>query len=298
MTATGNPVDRPAITSPRPADIRLVIAGAVAHVAVLFAGFIPEPTPFGQFGYLVAVVFGTLLVSAVLAVPAYLLRGRRGDWRGFTVWMGKGLLVLAGFAAVGVARRTVHDSTPPLLASLKTGEVSIHGFLRAERAAAPALFDQRLLTRHGQALKQFVPGISDVSLAGVTDNDDWVRAHITYAATLEKSATSAKAHMVVYYHASGMAAIGAMCPPDEDCQPLEGLLNTAEQGLRTHLRESGLHDVLPQSGACSIEAFQPAHSPRRTDVRACAYDSGIQLTLTRLGAADTIDALIAERTPR
>jgi hypothetical protein len=239
------------------------------------------------------------VLAAVVALPAFLLRGRRGDWRGFTVWVGKGLLILTSLLLVGHVRRAMSDSPPTLVESLQAGRLTIDRFLRAERAAAPALFDQRLLTRHENALRASLPGLSNVALAEVNEADAWMRAHMTYAAASAVQDKSARTtgHIVIYYHSAGMAVLGAVCSADaNDCQPLADLLTAAERTLRGRLGSSDLVAVLPESEACSTEAVQLPNTGRYSDVRICAYGSGVQLTLTRLGSAATIESLVAERT--
>jgi hypothetical protein len=240
-------------------------------------------------------------LAAVIALPAFLLRGRRGDWRGFTVWLGKGLLVLTSLVLVGQIRRAMNDSPPTLVESLKDGRLTIDRFLRAERAAAPGMFDQRFLMRHDSALRASLPGLSNVALAEVTDSDAWMRAHMTYAAAPDEQEKSARTtgHIVVYYHPAGMAVLGAVCSADDsDCPLLAGLLTAAEQALRGRLGSSDLEGVLPKSKTCSTEAVQLPNTERYSDVRICAYGSALQLTLTRLGSAATIESLVAERTAR
>jgi hypothetical protein len=124
-----------------------------------------------------------------------------------------------------------------------------------------------------------------------------MRAHITYASTpdVEEKSVRTTGHIVIYYHPSGMAVLGAVCSADSTCQPLAGLLSAAEQALRGRLGSSDLEGVLPESKACSIEAVELPNTDHHSEVRVCAYGSDVQLTLTRLGAAATIESLVAER---
>jgi hypothetical protein len=176
----------------------------------------------------------------------------------------------------------------------------IDRFLRAERAAAPALFDQRLLMKHQGTLRASLPGLSNVALAEVTDADAWMRAHITYDAApdVQEKSVRTTGQLVIYYHSSGMAVLGAVCSADDNaCQRLGGLLTDAEQALRRRLGSSDLGGVLSESD-CSTEAIQLPNIDQYSDVRVCAYGSGIRLTLTRLGSAATIESLVAERRAR
>lgn len=190
---------------------------------------------------------------------------------------------------------------PTLVESLKAGRLTIDRFLRAERAAAPAMFDQRLLMRHDSALRASHPGLSNVALAEVTEADAWMRAHMTYGAAsdVQEKSVRTTGHIVIYYHSAGMAVLGAVCSADDNaCQPLAGLLTAAEQALRRRLGSSALDGVLPESEACSTEAIRLPNTDQYSDVRFCAYGSAIQLTLTRLGSAATIESLVAERAAR
>ena len=301
MTATANPPERTSRTAPRIADFRLLIVGAVGLLVAIVAVPVPRRVAPGLLVYWVGVLFVFVVFAAMVVLPAFLLRGRRGDWQGFTVWVGKGLLILTSLVLVGHVRRAMNDSPPALVESLKAGRLTIDRFLRAERAAAPAMFDQRLLMRHESALRASVPGLSNVALVEVTDSDAWIRAHMTYAAApdVQEKSVRTTGHIVIYYHSAGMAALGAVCSADDsDCQPFASLLTTAEQALRGRLGSSDLVGVLPESEACSTEAAPLPNTDRYSDVHVCAYGSGIQLTLTRLGTAATIESLVAERTVR
>jgi hypothetical protein len=240
-------------------------------------------------------------LAALVALPAFLLRGRRGDWQGFTIFVGKGLLVLTSLLFIGHVRRAMNDSPPTLLESLKAGRLTIDRFLRAERAAAPAMFDQRLLMKYESGLRVSLPGVSNVALAEVTDADAWMRAHMTYGAAPDgpKKSVRTTGHVVIYYHPAGMVVLGSVCSADDNiCQPVAGLLTAAEQALRRRLTSSDLDGVLPESEACSTEATRLPNTDQYLDVRHCAYGSAIHLTLTRLGSAATIESLVAERTAR
>src|SRR5688500_19174758 len=89
-------------SSPEPADIRRVIAGSIGVCLALIAHTIViGRSDWLLFLHLASImVFGFLAV--VLGLPAYLLWGLRGGWRSFTVWCGKGLLVVAGLLYLGV----------------------------------------------------------------------------------------------------------------------------------------------------------------------------------------------------
>ena len=162
----------------------------------------------------------TLAAGGVLAaLPALLLRGVHGDWKGFMLWYGRGLIALALVLASGVVHRGLTEPPSSLLESLRNGQITIDRFVRAERAAAPGMFDQRLLATHERALRQSFPDgtFSDVSLVRVTDGAGWLRAHMTYQARLnvQGESVSTRGQMVVYYHRAGTAVIGAACTADE-----------------------------------------------------------------------------------
>jgi hypothetical protein len=119
MSAVDSPV-RPARTKPRGADIRLLIVGAVG----LFAAYAIDPEPrrvLPPLIYWVAVPIMIVALAGILAVPAFLLRGIRGDWSGFTRWIGKGLLVLTGLLLAGNVRRAMSEPPRDLLPCRRHG---------------------------------------------------------------------------------------------------------------------------------------------------------------------------------
>jgi len=244
-------------------------------------------------------IFG--LLAIVLAVPAYALRGRRGDWRGFTIWCGKGLLVATSLLIVGQFSRVRHEQPSGLVRSLQEGRLTIPAFLRAERATAPATFDRRLVDAQGRALRELALDVSGLALSGITENDRWIRAHMTYriAPSAENGDVGLNGHLILYYHPAGMAALGAVCSDERtSCARLEGLLANSEQSLRLRLGAADLDGVLPESEQCSVEAVQLPDIDQGQTVRVCPYDPGVQLTLTRVDATATIAGLVAERIGR
>ena len=177
-------------------------------------------------------------VGAVLAASvALVFRGVRGDWRGVTLWCGKIWLALAVLFAVARIRDVGQERPSPLIASLRARQITIDRFVRAERAAAPGMFDQRLLRSNERALRESFPDgdFAKVSLVDVTEGPDWMRAHMKYRGTFNvqgESITSA-AQIVVYYHRTGMAVITAACTTEpRDCAQIEPLLSAAERSLR------------------------------------------------------------------
>ena len=105
-----------------------------------------------------------------------------------------------------------------------------------------------------------------------------------------------RGQMVIYYHPAGTAVVGAACTADDDrCDALESLLATAERSLRGRFGAADLDGVLPPAPDCSVETIAVASGEQESEVRACVYAPGLQLTLTRLDAAETIASLIAER---
>jgi hypothetical protein len=273
---------------------------AVGLIALLAASFtIPVPAEDVEVRAITSLF--TLAAGAVLAaLPALLFRGVYGDWKGFMLWYGRGLIALALVVASGVVHRGLTEPPSSLLESLRGGQTTIDRFVRAERAAAPGMFDQRLLATHERALRQSFPDgrFSDVSLLSVTDGAGWLRAHMTYQAllTVQGEPVSTRGQMVVYYHRAGTAVIAAACTADErDCRQIEPLLAAAERSLRTRFDAADLDGVLPGSRECSVETVAVPNSEHESQVRACVYAPGIQLTLTRLDGAATIASLVAER---
>src|SRR5688500_13748946 len=129
-------------TRPSSADAAFAAIGCLALLAAAFV--LPVPRP--DIG--VRIVFGLLMfaIGVVLAASVALaFRGTRGDWKGFTIWCGKIWLALAllfVFARIGEVSQ---DQPSSLIAALAGRQITIDRFVRAERAAAPGLFDQRLL---------------------------------------------------------------------------------------------------------------------------------------------------------
>jgi len=285
---------------PRPSarDVRLLVAGLIALLlSVLAMPLRPSSMPGVQAAARVA---GFVFLIALVAVPGLLFKGLRGDWKGFTVWLGKGLLVLTGLTLVGHVRRATNDEPSGLLGSLKNGRVTIDRFLLAERAVSPAVFDQALLRRHERGLRESVTDrkLSDVSLAGVTSGDGWMRAHMTYDAAYEESgiAVNTKGHIVLYYHSRGSAIVGGECVLPAGCEKAGALVAKAEEALRRQLHAPDLDGVLPESDGCSTESVTMPAATTQVQVRTCAYDEDVQLTFTRFDASTTVASLIAERT--
>ena len=214
--------------------------------------------------------------------------------------LARSLIVLAIVVAIGLAGQQWRDRPPALVESLRAGQITIDRFVRAERAAAPGMFERRLLTNNERALRQSFPNstFSNVSLDGVTDGPGWLRAHITYQGLLSVQGEPVKTRgqIVIYYHPAGTAVIGAACTADDErCDAIEPLLATAERSLRGRFDAANLDGVLPKSGDCSVETIAVPGGEQESQVVACVYAPGIQLTLTRLDAAATIESLIAER---
>ena len=286
------------MAAPSTRDVRLLVAGLVALlISVLAIPFRPSSTPGVQAAVRVA---GFVFLVALVALPALLFRGLRGDWRGFTVWLGKGLLVLTGLTLVGHVRRATNDEPSGLLGSLKNGRVTIDRFLRAERAVSPAVFDQALLRRHERGLRESVTDrkLSNVSLVDVTEGDGWIRAHMTYGAAYDESGlgVNIKGHIVLYYHSRGSAIVGGECVLPAGCQRAESLVAKAEMALRRQLHAPDLDGVLPDSEACSTDSVTVPAATTQLQVRRCAYEEDLQLTFTRFDAPTTVASLIAERT--
>jgi len=243
------------------------------------------------------VVFALSLGAVTLT--ALLLRGTRGDWKGVVVWLGKGQLALAA-VLVAVYFRDPPSSPSSLITALRTGRITIDRFVRAERAAAPAMFDQRLLRNNERALRESLPDgtISGLSVDSVTEGQDWMRVHMTYQGvfTVQGEPVTSAAQIVLYYHRAGTAVIAAACTTEpRDCVQIEPLLASAERSLRARFAATDLDGVLPASQQCSVETLGRPNRQADSRVLACVYSPGIQLTLTRVDAAATIRSLIAER---
>lgn len=284
-------------TRPSPADAVFAAIGGLA----LLASALGFPAP--QSEVTARVVFRVLMFAVgvvVAASVALVFRGARGDWRGFIVWCGRIWLALAVLFVLARIRDFTEERTSPLIASLLDRRITIDRFVRAERAAAPGMFDQRLVRTNERALRESFPDgeLSDVSLVDVTEGPDWMRAHMKYQGTfnLQGGSVASAAQIVIYYHRAGMAVITAACTTEpRDCAQIEPLLSAAERSLKARFAAGDLDDVLPASNQCSVETLGLANSDTGSRVRACVYAPGIQLTLTRVDADATIRSLIAER---
>ena len=297
MSVDTAPAARRPRSRPSSADAVFAAIGGLALLASAFA--IPVPYPdmaaravFSLLMFAVGVVLGTTI--------ALVFRGFRGDWRGFTLWCGKIWLALSVLFVASRIRDLGGDRPSALIAALGERQITIDRFVRAERAAAPGLFDQRLLRNNERALRESFPDgqFANVSIADVTDGPDWMRVHMTYQGTfnVEGQPVTSSAQIVLYYHRAGMAVITAACTTaPRDCAQIEPLLAAAEASLRARFAASDLDGVLPESRECSVETLDLPNSDEDSRVRACVYSPGIQLTLTRVDEDTTIRSLIAER---
>jgi hypothetical protein len=297
MSVDTAPCARPRRTRPSAADAAFAAIGGVALLASAFALPIPDPDLAARAVFRLLMFAVGLVLSASVAL---VFRGVRGDWRAFTIWCGKMWLVLAVLFLASGVRDLGGDRPPALIAALASRQITIDRFVRAERAAASGLFDLRLLRNNERALRESFPDgeFANVSIAGVTDGPDWMRVHMTYQGTFKVQGRPVRsaAQIVLYYHRAGMAVITAACTaPPRDCRQIEPLLSTAEQSLRARFAASDLDGVLPKSRQCSVETLELPNSDEDSQVRACVYAPGIQLTLTRVDADETIRSLIAER---
>ena len=283
--------------SPSSADAAFAAIGGLALLASAFALPIPHPDLAARIAFrLLMFAVGMVLAAAV----ALAFRGFRGDWRGFTIWCGRIWLALAVLFVASRVRDFPGDRPSTLIAALDEGQITIDRFVRAERAAAPGLFDQRLLRKNERALRESFPDgkFANVSVAEVTDGPDWMRVRMTYEGTfnVRGASVNSAAQIVIYYHRAGMAVITAACTTaPRDCAQIEPLLAAAETSLRARFAASDLDGVLPESSQCSVQALDLPNSDEQSRVRACVYAPGIQLTLTRVDADATIRSLIAER---
>ena len=244
-------------TRPSSADAAFAAIGCLALLAAAFSSS-------GSTARMEArVVFGLLMfaVGVVLAASvALVFRGVRGDWRGFTIWCGRIWLALAVLFVVARIRDVAQDRPSSLIAALRAGQITIDRFVRAERAAAPGLFDQQLLRNNERALRESFPDgdFPNVSLVDVTDGPDWMRVHMKYQGTfkVQGELVTSATQIVLYYHRSGMAVITAACTTaPRDCAQIEPLLSAAERSLRARFAATDLDGVLPASGQCSVETL-------------------------------------------
>lgn len=284
-------------TTPEGRDIRLLVMGVFLFAgAMLNAGLPQIKGPSHAIGLVVVLV----IFLALLALPAHTLRGRKGDWRRFTIWYGKTLLALAGMSIAGQLQR-MEQGQSSLDVALQTGRITIDGYMRAQRAAAPVKFESDFIRNYEQALKAAEPEVtfSNITLAGVTEGDGWLRTLLTYDAVPAEDDHTVKTsgRIAVYYHARGMAIVKGWCAvAEEGCAEIDTLMATAEGALRLHLNGSGVDGVLPEPGLCSTDAIDGDQAADDSLSRTCSYDQGVELTFARVAAAATIDGLSPETT--
>ena len=277
--------------SPRRRDIRLLAAGAICFVvSMLMASARVASGPAHVAGF----VMGSLLAAGLLALPAYVFRGRKGDWRSFTIWYGKALLVLSGMSFAGYLR-TVPPRAPSLDDALTTRRITIDGYMRAQRAAAPLKFELDFVRVYERALRDSAPGasFSNIALAGIAEGHGWLRGGLTYNAVLTDDGEDvpARGTLVIYFHAKGLAVVRGLCSgADDGCEDLDTLLSAAEATLRTRLHDETVEDVLPEPGLCTTDATD-ADPSNQSMIRTCVYDRGIELNFTRLEADRAISSL-------
>jgi hypothetical protein len=272
---------------------------AIGFLVCLLASFaVPIPDRDFPFPILFRLVIFMLSVGAI-ALPAMLLRGTRGDWKGVVLWIGKGQLAVAALF-VAVYFRDLQSSPSSLITALRTGRITIDRFVRAERAAAPGMFDRRLLRNNERGLRESLPDgtITGLAVDNVTEGQDWMRVHMTYQGifTVQGESVTSAAQIVLYYHRAGTAVIAAACTTEpKDCAQIEPLLAAAERSLRARFAATDLDGVLPASRQCSVRTVDLRNRQADTRLLACVYSPGIQLTLSRVDADATIRSLIAER---
>jgi hypothetical protein len=272
---------------------------AIGLLVCLMASFV-VPIPDGNvpFPILFRLVIFILSVG-VIALVAMLLRGTRGDWKGVVLWIGKGQLAVAALF-IAVYFRDLQSSPSSLVTALRSGRITIDRFVRAERAAAPGMFDRRLLRNNERGLRESLPDgtITGLAVDSVTEGQDWMRVHMTYKGlfTVQGEPVTSAAQIVLYYHRAGTAVIAAACTTQpRDCAQIEPLLAAAERSLRGRFAATDLDGVLPASRHCSVRTVDLPNRQADTRLLACIYSPGIQLTLSRVDAEATIRSLIAER---
>ena len=210
-----------------------------------------------------------------------------------------GLAIVTAVAVAGIVLRRPPPPASALVQALRAGRITIDAFLRAERAAAPRLFDARFLTQRERGLRSSGVNVSNLELINVTDGSWWVRTRIGFAAPVPKQpdAGTARWRQVVYYHTRGAAVLGSICSQAAtDCAGLNGILDTADQNLRDRVAAGDLDYVLPENGSCTTESMPVPGGSDYSRVRACYYGPGRVLTLMRLDSASTITDLLADRT--
>jgi hypothetical protein len=284
----------PASSSPRTlpsvVDLARIVFGLAIFLFVSFTGTTPPPgytsVPYGMLA-----VAAVILFAIVLGVPAYLLRGRRGDWRGFARFCGNGLLIFAGMALAGLVLRGRPPRAPALVDSLRTGTITIDGFLRAQRAAAPRAFDLKFVGQRTRDLRASGLDPKNVELLEVTDGSWWMRTKLGFMTPLpqQPGTEPARWRQIVFYHARGAAVLVSICSkPATDCSGLDRTLDTADRNLRERVAAGDLDYVLPEDGYCTIETVNAQGVPGQARVRACNYGPGLVMTFMRLDSATTI----------
>lgn len=167
-------------------------------------------TPPRGVGFVVFAVFTFALCSAA---PAYLARGRRGDWNGFVQWLTKGAAVLLALVSLGIVRQQMRDvrdgverpETRHSLDDVKAGRVELHTFLSEVRNANPIDFDTDFVkfapALLQQAYRSVFPDldITDVKPPKVNSSTDYFRLFIQYsgAATVEGAKQSFDGELIV-----------------------------------------------------------------------------------------------------
>ena len=266
-------------------------------------------TPPRGVGFVLLAVFTFALCSAA---PAYLARGRRGDWNGFVQWMTKGAAVLLALVSLGIVRQHMRDGverpeTRHSLDDVKAGRVELHTFLSEVRDANPIDFDTDLVkfapALLQQAYRSVFPDldITDVKPPKVNSSADYFRLAIQYsgAATVEGAKQSFTGELVAFYHVAGIAVIEGWCWQNAtDCIRMSERLLQTETSIQRNLHASGAQGILPEGGECAVGASSTPDYPATAHV--CEYEKGITLSFGRRGREEAlthIEAMIS-RSPK
>jgi hypothetical protein len=248
-------------------------------------------------------VSGSALWIIVFAVlPAYVMRGRHGDRRGYYHWCAVGAVLMAGLLVISnignaaQSRRTLQEkknSADRRYEALKSGSITIDEFIRVGRASDPSGFDRGFVEAAEAKIRTELTGgtLSNVRLMGITEKSEWVKGHIGYEGILAPNdgGDPMNGQLIIYYHRDGLAVIESACLTAEgDCGAIRPLVESAESELVAHLQSTGILGVLPASEQCSIDKTAVPNSTRTVDARTCLYPPHMVLSFGRVGAADTI----------
>ena len=97
-----------------------------------------------------------------------------------------------------------------------------------------------------------------------------------------------------YFHSAGAVTLDAMCFSElSSCSETTALVESAESRIRSRLKTSGVGQVLPEGGECSIDSVHDPLTNSYSDVAMCMYSPATILSLTRQNVTETRQALRA-----